>query len=210
MDRVYVLALIFFLIPVFVDVSGQEQSLVVVLDVATTFQGTMITISGSGATPSQLVSILITSPTGAIVSVLSIFSTSVGDFSTVVVFSDDRPLGTYTIKVEDDIEKTQITFELTTTGIIILSSNTSTSSPPSLPSNPTPEPIPESSTIITESSELNDSDLLFKTIQLENEELKKANLDLKLEIRELKQTIDNLNQLVLEQLKVIYEWVLSR
>src|SRR3990172_7327975 len=86
--------------------------------------------------------------------------------------------------------------------ITILSISAEEPEPPSIPEpEPAPKQIPKPDPIA----------------ESEVDKLKKQIADLNLEIKELKMKIDelneeikNLNQIIIEQIKVIYKWVISR
>jgi len=88
--------------------------------------------------------------------------------------------------------------------ISILSISAEEPGPPSIP-QPEPEPTPKQ---IPKPDPIAGSEV---------DSLKKQIADLNLEIKELKMKIDelnkeikNLNQIIVEQIKVIYKWVISR
>jgi len=69
-------------------------------------------LKGYGAAITQQVIITIFSDDDEEIVELSIFSTGVGDFSTIWLADKNTPLGTYTIKAKDSLTETEISFLL--------------------------------------------------------------------------------------------------
>ncbi len=93
---------------------SQEQGMsVVVTDVEKSFQGTLVTINGFGASIKNTVVIEIMSSEGEIIDELRIFSTKDGDFGTIWIIPKETPPGTYTIKATslNDIAETTLDLE---------------------------------------------------------------------------------------------------
>jgi len=92
---------------------SQEQGMsVVVTNLEKSFQVTLVTIKGFGASVSHTVVIEITSSEGEKIEKLTVFSTGVGDFSTIWLVDKETPPGTYTIKASDALDSAETTFEL--------------------------------------------------------------------------------------------------
>ncbi len=91
---------------------SEEQGMsVVVTNVEKGVYGKLVTINGFGAAVKHTVVIEITSSEGEMIDELRIFSTGVGDFSTIWIVPKDTPPGTYTIKaasVNDSAETTLV------------------------------------------------------------------------------------------------------
>ena len=88
--------------------------------------------------------------------------------------------------------------------ITILSISAEEPGPPSIP-QPEPAPAPKQIPKPTPIAE-SEVDKLKKQIADLNFEIK----ELKMKIDELNEEIKNLNQIIIEQIKVIYKWVISR
>ena len=71
--------------------------------------GDILTISGYGAAVSQQVIITIFDGDDVEVEELSIFSTGIGEFSTIWLVSDDITPGTYTIRAVDSLDESETT-----------------------------------------------------------------------------------------------------
>jgi len=90
--------------------SSEQGMSVEVTNVEKSFQGTLVTINGFGATGTVVIEI--TSAEGEIIDELNFSSKSSGDFSTIWLVPKDTPPGTYTIKATSVNQSAENTFEL--------------------------------------------------------------------------------------------------
>jgi hypothetical protein len=94
-------------------VGDVEEGMVVLIDsIVPSAGGDIVTISGYGALVSQQVIITILDEDDKEITKLTIFSTGIGDFSTIWLVPNDTPPGTYTIKAVDALDEAQTTVVL--------------------------------------------------------------------------------------------------
>jgi hypothetical protein len=90
-----------------------EEGIVIFVDsVVPSSSGKIVTLKGYGAAVTQQILITIFSEDDKEIVELRIFSTGVGDFSTIWLLDRDISPGTYTIKAKDALNETEITFLL--------------------------------------------------------------------------------------------------
>jgi hypothetical protein len=90
-----------------------EEGIIIFVDsVLPSSSGKIVTLKGYGAAVTQQIIITIFSEDVEEIVELSIFSTGVGDYSTIWLVDRDIPPGTYIIKAKDALTETEITFLL--------------------------------------------------------------------------------------------------